>query len=220
MDKIQIEISSLRILTLIAGVLSFVLPWMVYYVPLGSGADTAYAVVYFDFLGRNEGFSVLGIAFSFITYELAIFGGLYLCGYIVFMLNVSVNKELRYEKIGWAGWAMIMGGMLGYILWFFLIVMERAEFEPGEESIYPFIGLFGAIATVSLAFYELKYPHKFGYFHLFALSKTELHFCRFCGKPIRAEGVSVCSTCRKKEKYQGFIKEKSGPPGSEELDLA
>ncbi|MHA1148005.1 MAG: hypothetical protein ACTSR8_07135 [Promethearchaeota archaeon] len=211
-----LSISIIKFFYLIAGFISLAFPWMVYYMP--SGSKNSYFVMYFNFLGMNEGISEFGFNITFNTYELSIFGSIYLMGFILAFMNVRIDGKEKYRKEGILGSIMMIAGLIGYYITFSIILSQRAQLA--YSFAFLFIGFFSAIIAIFLELFELTYSKKLILINLISLPKTQtfLKYCKLCGKRIRLKESGYCKNCEKKSMLRK-PQEKPSAINSQKIDF-
>ncbi|MHA1248650.1 MAG: hypothetical protein ACTSRP_01530 [Candidatus Helarchaeota archaeon] len=194
-NKVNVEISLFKIIYIVTGILSLLFPWLIFF--NRSPDSDFYLIYYFNFLGMGEIPAIFGFQINLLLNFSAIFGCVYLYGFIIGLLNVRIDGASPYKKFGRISVLLMLIGILGYYLCGVLHICPKLDCK-----IYPFTGMIFAITTICIEIYEyLKFESI-----LFIRLKTFRFYtftCKKCGNiyyAINPDGL--CPECEKEKEFE------------------
>jgi len=170
----KIEISYLKIISIICGILSITLPWMYINITATVGYFSIGVTAYYNLFGvvteAYLGSIRLDTSEVQVENNLVLFGVLYLMGFLLSLSNVRIDNEDKNESLAKLGALFMIIGIIGYLAVFYGQVYESemqiaSDPSPGnvEISCYPYTGMYAAFICTFLVIAEF-YGESIGVF--------------------------------------------------------
>lgn len=218
---LRIEITYIKIIYIIAGIVSFVMPWMLIIATATVLGVSVSISAYYNFMGMVTEAYLGAIRIDTSGQEVnELYGcGLaYLIGYILCLINVKIDGYEKYKHLGRWGIIFIFLGIAGYFFFFMLNVqnaMMELESDPSTAYadyniiFYPLAGMYAAIVCFILAYIEV-YNKNLKYIMIYnseaglaahapgATRSRAIRYCEYCGFKITNPEAVFCFKCGKR----------------------